>query len=77
MKETVCVNCGAVLDDWGYHLCRNASFMAPNKCEYCGETTIDPRHICKPMYASLKYSCSNCGRLAVEEQFLCKPSPIG
>jgi len=76
-KKAVCPTCGAELDKWGFHLCRNASFMEPKKCGYCGTTTIDPSHVCKPMHPYLKFSCVNCGRLAVERTVLCRPSPIG
>ena len=76
MKKLVCPNCGAELDEWGYHLCRNASFVEPVKCEYCGKSITDPRHICKPMLPHLKYVCGNCGRLSVKEHLLCKPTPV-
>ena len=40
MKKLVCPNCGNELDEWGYHLCRNASFVEPVKCEYCGKSIM-------------------------------------
>jgi hypothetical protein len=73
MKKVVCPSCGAELGELGYHLCRNASFAEPEKCEYCGKVVTDPRHVCKPMLPNLKYVCADCGRVAVREQFLCKP----
>jgi DNA-directed RNA polymerase subunit RPC12/RpoP len=73
MDKAVCSSCGGELKDWGYHLCRNASYAEPQKCEYCGKTISDPRHLCRPMFPDLKYSCANCGRVSIEDEFLCKP----
>jgi predicted amidophosphoribosyltransferase len=76
MKKAVCPNCGADLDERGYHLCRNASFPEPRKCEYCGKTITDPRHVCRAMLSHLRFTCAECGRIAVDDQFLCNPISI-
>lgn len=76
MEKAVCPSCGAELDEWGYHLCRNASLAEAKECPYCGRNIADPRHVCKAMLHHLKFTCLNCGRVAVDNQHLCNPSPI-
>lgn len=68
-----CKNCGAVADAPG-HLCNPCDDKA--KCSFCGESEVDPVHMCKDKLAEMKYSCSGCGRVAMQSDHLCKPSPI-
>jgi uncharacterized Zn finger protein len=46
------------------------------KCTFCGETDLGPRHVCKKKIAAMGFVCEGCGRVATEADLLCKPRGI-
>ena len=72
-KTFTCKRCGAVTKQAG-HLCKPCDDR--QKCTFCGETDVGPRHVCKKKIAAMAFVCEGCGRVAMEENHLCKPSPI-
>jgi hypothetical protein len=45
-------------------------------CEHCGQSTTDPRHICKPKLEKINFVCIACGRVAQYPGELCNPRDI-
>ena len=65
--------CGAIAPEPG-HLCNPCGDEA--KCDYCGATSVDPKHVCKDKLKNMKYTCESCGRVAIEENHLCNPKRL-
>jgi len=45
-------------------------------CDYCGMTSTNARHLCKPKVKQIKFYCDTCGRVADENTLLCHPKAI-
>lgn len=72
-KTFTCQRCGAITTQAG-HLCKPCD--DPQKCSFCGETDVGPRHVCKKKIEVMAYVCEGCGRVATEAGLLCKPRSI-
>ncbi len=68
-----CTTCGAVADK-ANDICNPTDDVSKNA--FCGQHTIDVKHVCTDNLRKMQYVCNGCGRVAMEKEHLCNPDFI-
>jgi len=73
-KQSICPTCDKPVSEGG-HMC-SPEKLGDEKCDWCGSTIVDKRHLCSGKVSELAYVCNSCARTAVKPEHLCDPKRI-